>query len=64
MQYHTTNGDKWREEGACMGDHNEQSNLTDIRFGIVNGHNGANDISSSATFANLYGRCSIYGVVK
>ena len=64
MQYHTTNGDKWREEGACMGDHNEQSNLTDIRFGIVNGHNGANDVGSSSTFANLYGRCSIYGVVK
>ena len=64
MQYHTTHGDKWREEGAAMGSHGEQSNLTDIRFGIVAGDGSANNVLSSATFANLYGRCSIYGVVK
>ena len=64
MQYHTTNGDKWREEGAAMGDHGEQSNLTDIRFGIVTGDNSANNVLASATFAPVYGRCSIYGIVK
>lgn len=64
MQYHTTNGDKWREEGAAMGSHNEQSNLTDIRFGIVAGDGSANNVLSSATFAPVYGRCTIYGVVK
>ena len=64
MQYHTTNANKWREEGACMGDHGEQSNLTDIRFGIVNGSNNASDVGSSSTFAPVYGRCSIYGIVK
>ena len=64
MQYHTTNGDKWREEGAAMGDHGEQSNLTDIRFGIVAGDTSANNVLASATFAPVYGRCSIYGVIK
>ena len=64
MQYHTSNGDKWREEGAAMGDHGEQSNLTDIRFGIVSGDSNANNVLSSATFAPVYGRCSIYGIVK
>ena len=64
MQYHTTNANKWREEGGCMGDHGEQSNLTDIRFGIVSGDSSSNNVTSSATFAPVYGRCSIYGVVK
>ena len=64
MQYHTSNGSKWREEGCAMGDHGEQSNLTDIRFGIVTGDNNASDVQASATFAPVYGRCSIYGVVK
>ena len=64
MQYHETHGDKWREEGAAMGSHNEQSNLTDIRFGIVAGDGSANNVLSSATFAPVYGRCTIYGVVK
>ena len=64
MQYHTNNANKWREEGGCMGDHGEQSNLTDIRWGIVNGNSSGGNVTSSATFAPVYGRCSIYGVVK
>ena len=64
MQYHTDNASKWREEGGCMGDHGEQSNLTDIRWGIVYGNSSGGNITSSATFAPVYGRCSIYGVVK
>jgi len=64
MQYHTTNTHKWREEGGCMGDHGEQSNLTDIRWGIVDGNASGNNVTSSATFAPVYGRCTIYGVVK
>ena len=47
-----------------MGDHGEQSNLTDIRFGICTGDNNASDVLSSTAFAPVYGRCSIYGVVK
>ena len=64
MHYHTQNANKWREEGAAMGDHGEQSNLTDIRFGICTGDNNASDVLSSTAFAPVYGRCSIYGVVK
>ena len=64
MQYDTSNVNKWREEGGCMGDHGEQSNLTDIRWGIVNGNSSGGNVTSSATFAPVYGRCSIYGVVK
>ena len=65
MQYHNNNnGQKWREEGGCMGDHGEQSNLTDIRWGIVDGNSSAGNVTSSATFAPVYGRCSIYGVQK
>jgi len=64
MQYHTTNANKWREDGGCMGDHGEQSNLTDIRWGIVAGNNSGSNITSSATFAPVYGRCTIYGVAK
>ena len=64
MQYHTTSVSKWREEGGCIGDHNEQSNLTDIRWGIVGGDASGNNVTSSATFAPVYGRCSIYGVTK
>ena len=64
MQYHTTNANKWREDGGCMGDHGEQSNLTDIRWGIVNGNSSGGNVTSSATFAPVYGRCTIYGVAK
>ena len=64
MHYHTQNSNKWREEGCAMADHGEQSNLTDIRFGIVSGNNNASDVQASATFAPVYGRCSIYGIVK
>ena len=64
MQYHTTNNHKWREDGGCMGDHGEQQNLKDIRFGIVTGAGNGNDTSSSSTFAPVYGRCTIYGVQK
>ena len=64
MQYHTTNANKWREEGGCMGDHGEQSNLTDIRFGIVYGSSSSSNVTSSATFAPVYGRCTIYGIEK
>ena len=64
MQYHTTNANKWRENGGCMGDHGEQQNLKDIRFGIVQGSASGSNITSSATFAPVYGRCTIYGVSK
>ena len=64
MQYHTVNGNKWREEGACMGDHGEQQNLKDIRFGIVAGSSNSTNVTSSASFAPVYGRCTIYGVQK
>tara|TARA_B100001778_G_scaffold331070_1_gene334703 strand:+ start:635 stop:1408 length:774 start_codon:yes stop_codon:yes gene_type:complete len=64
MQYHTTNANKWREEGGCMGDHGEQQNLKDIRFGVVSGNASAGNVTSSAAFAPVYGRCTIYGVQK
>ena len=64
MQYHTNNANKWREDGGCMGDHAEQQNLKDIRFGIVAGNSGASNVTSSASFAPVYGRCTIYGVQK
>ena len=64
MQYHTTNANKWREEGGCIGDHGEQQNLKDIRFGIVAGNTSGSNVTSSATFAPVYGRCTIYGVQK
>ncbi len=64
MQYHTVNANKWRETGGCIGDHNERTNLKDIRFGIVAGNSAANNVTSSATFAPVYGRCTIYGVEK
>mgnify|MGYP001375122603 FL=1 len=64
MQYHTSNANKWREDGGCMGDHGEQQNLKDIRFGIVQGNNSGSNVTSSATFAPVYGRCTIYGVAK
>ena len=64
MQYHTTNNNKWRESGGCMGDHGEQSGLKDIRFGIVASAGSGSNTSSSASFAPVYGRCTIYGVQK
>ena len=64
MQYHTANNNKWRETGGCMGDHGERTNLKDIRFGIVAGNASASNVTSSATFAPVYGRCTIYGVQK
>ena len=64
MHYHTSNGNKWREDGGCMGDHGEQQNLKDIRFGIVAGAGSGSNTQSSATFANVFGRCTIYGVQK
>jgi len=64
MQYHTTHGNKWREDGGCMGDHGEQSGLKDIRFGIVHGNYSGSNVANTATFAPVYGRCTIYGVQK
>ena len=64
MQYHTSNGNKWREDGGCMGDHNERTNLKDIRFGIVSGSGSGSNVTSSESFAPVYGRCTIYGVQK
>ena len=64
MQYHTTNANKWRESGGCMGDHGEQSGLKDIRFGIVSSAGNGQNTLSSANFAPVYGRCTIYGVQK
>ena len=64
MQYHTTNNNKWRESGGCMGDHGEQQNLKDIRFGIVTTAGSGQNTQSSANFAPVYGRCTIYGVQK
>jgi len=64
MQYHTVNTSKWRETGGCMGDHGERTNLKDIRFGIVAGNSSASNVTSSTSFAPVYGRCTIYGVQK
>jgi len=55
---------KWSERGFSNGDHNTtpSGGFKDLRLGIVSGDASGGNVTTSATFATVYGTVSIYGV--
>ena len=55
---------KWSERGFSNGDYNTtpSGGFKDLRLGIVSGNSGGGNVTTSASFATVYGTVSIYGV--
>jgi len=59
-----TQGNKWSERGFSNGDYNTtpSGGFKDFRLGMCNGDSGGGNVSTSTSFASVYGTVSIYGV--
>ena len=64
MQYLSTEANTWFEDGASREDNGDQASYTDVRFGIIIGGASGENIASSADRRNVYGKVTIYGMVK
>jgi len=64
MQYLSTEGNTWFEDGASREDNGDQASYTDVRFGVIIGNSAGTNIASSADRRNVYGKVTIYGMVK
>jgi len=64
MQYLSTEANTWFEDGASREDNGDQASYTDVRFGIIIGNSAGTNIASSADRRNVYGKVTIYGMVK
>ena len=64
MQYLSTEANTWFEDGASREDNGDQASYTDVRFGIIIGQATGTNIASSADRRNVYGKVTIYGMVK
>ena len=63
MQYFSTEANSWGEEGYSREDNGDKASYTDVRFGIIVGNGGYNDVASNASRRSAYGHITIYGMV-
>ena len=64
MQYKSTEGNSYFENGGSREDNGDQGAYTDIRFGVIIGNATGGDVTNSADRRNVFGQVTIYGMLK